>query len=71
MDYRLYVFAQVGRIATVEELNCADDDLAVAEAEAIRQGRPAELWQQGRVVKAWDRGGSEPPARGDIPDTAG
>lgn len=51
-DYRLYFLDAEGHIRSrIELMNLADDDGAIREAEAQRDGRAAKLWERGRIVK--------------------
>jgi hypothetical protein len=47
-DYRLYLMDRTGHVVTALELDCADDDEAVARADRERRDQPAELWQRAR-----------------------
>lgn len=53
--YRLYFLDRRGRFGRVEGFAAADDDSAMAMAEA--KGHPVkELWCGGRRVKQWGQG---------------
>lgn len=49
--YRIYRLTAGGRLALGETFNAADDEAAVAQAQALhRPGTAAELWCGGRIV---------------------
>lgn len=53
-QYRLYFFNGPGRFTHVHEYLAETDDRAIRIAEAWREGRGMELWQQERRVQRWD-----------------
>jgi hypothetical protein len=59
VDYRLYFFDVKRRIHSVAELEAADDEAAIAAAQAIfeqRQAFPrAELWRRGQIIRTFQR----------------
>ncbi len=48
--YRLYCLNEAGRFYTCDEIDAPDDADAIRQAEELRPGVAAELWQQGRKV---------------------
>lgn len=52
--YTLYV-CEVGRIADIAEMSCADDDSAVRQARQFYDGRAMVLWRDDRTVASWAR----------------
>ena len=51
--YRLYFFNGGNNIHSSHEFFASSDGEAIQEAEEMRKGRKAELWQRARMVKAW------------------
>ena len=51
LDYRLYLLDDAGHIRGVVELDCANDEEAIALAEAHGDGRPMELWRRDRWIR--------------------
>jgi hypothetical protein len=49
--YRLYFLDRDDHIHSAINLDCADDDQAVALAHEHHDGAPMELWQGARLVK--------------------
>ena len=47
--YRLFLM-QDGHVRSAREFEAADDDAAIARAEELRFGQPAELWSRARLV---------------------
>lgn len=53
--YRLYRLAEPGgRFVGFEEIEAADDDAAIAAAEAYRGAQALELWSGKRKVRRFD-----------------
>ena len=50
MEYRLYLLDRSGRIYHSDDFVSENDETAMAYAQELSQGRPAELWQYARVV---------------------
>lgn len=50
-DYRLYFLGIDDRISKAVELDCPDDQAAVAAVAEHADGRAMELWQLGRKVR--------------------
>lgn len=48
-SYRLYMIRS-GHIRAAHDLEAASDDEARNQAEDLREGQPAELWQRDRLV---------------------
>lgn len=55
--YRLFHFED-GHIRSADAFEAENDAVALARAEKLRRGRPAELWSYSRVVRKF-------PARQD------
>jgi hypothetical protein len=53
--YRAYPVGPDGRFCGVNELDCADDAEAIAQAEQLVDGHDIELWEQGRFLKRFAR----------------
>lgn len=54
VSYRMFILDGDGRrITSSHEFFAANDEQAIAIAEAWRDGRKIELWQRARVVKVW------------------
>lgn len=51
--YRLYFFDRLGLIRRLVEITSVDDDHAIAEVLAHRDGRAMELWDERRRVKVF------------------
>lgn len=49
-SYRLYCLDGVGKVASAEWIDAPDDETALAQANAVRSGRPCELWCNQRLV---------------------
>lgn len=52
--YRLYVLDREDHIRHAFDLECEDDEQAVAQTEARRAGQTLELWQGARRVVRFD-----------------
>jgi len=48
--YRIYSIGEDGSFSGAENIECADDDAALAEAIALVGPLPAEIWQAARLV---------------------
>jgi hypothetical protein len=53
--YRLYCLDGVGKVASAEWIEAADDETAIMIANRLRDGRPCELWQGSRAVARMER----------------
>jgi hypothetical protein len=53
MDYRLYFMTYDGHIRHGMDLQCDDDEQAIALVESRRELGPLELWERGRPVKVF------------------
>jgi hypothetical protein len=53
-SYRAFFFDRAGHIERAHEFKAEDDEAATRIAEAWREGRTMELWQQERRLKRWD-----------------
>jgi hypothetical protein len=60
--YRAYPVGPDGRFFGVNELDCADDAEAIAQAEQLVDGHDVELWERGRFLKRFVRK-TTPPYR--------
>ncbi|MDO9486749.1 MAG: hypothetical protein Q7J32_00105 [Sphingomonadaceae bacterium] len=49
-EYRLYFLNEGDRIIRAEDLDCADDDAAVAAALALDHAAVVEIWNRQRLV---------------------
>jgi hypothetical protein len=50
-EYRIYTITRGGRIAEAPaEVDCADDEAAVKQAEQLLDGDTIEVWQRDRRV---------------------
>lgn len=49
-SYRLFFLDDQGRIKKSKELDCADDEAAIAEARRLADGRTLELFDGCRLV---------------------
>ena len=54
LSYRLYFFNGPGRFTKVHEFFAEVDERAIRIAEAWREGRGMELWQQTRKIERWE-----------------
>lgn len=52
-SYRLFLIFD-GHIGSAREFEADDDRAAVALAEELRAGRPAELWSRARLVRTFE-----------------
>ena len=52
--YRLYCLDGVGKVASAEWIEAAEDEGAIEMAENLRGDRSCELWQGGRLVMRMD-----------------
>jgi hypothetical protein len=57
--YRLYCLDGVGKVASAEWIEAADDEGAIEMAENLRRERSCELWQGGRLVIRMDGGSAD------------
>lgn len=53
-QYRLYFFNGSGHFTMAHEFSAEGDERAIRIAEAWREGRGMELWQQDRKIQTWD-----------------
>jgi hypothetical protein len=44
--YRVYVLDEHGRLASVVNFDCTDDDAAREQAKRLADGREVQLWRQ-------------------------
>ena len=59
MDYHLY-FLRAGHIVHRVDLECGDDEEAVATVREHADGRAMELWQAARLVKQFPASSTPP-----------
>jgi hypothetical protein len=52
-DYRVYVLDLSGHFSDVIQLECADDDEAMKQAEQLVDGHDVELWQRARKIRTY------------------
>jgi hypothetical protein len=74
MDYRLYSLDAKGRIFSVLEMECDDNDLAIQRAEGHVDGHVMELWQQATFIRSFrpkDRPAVDRQAKLEGPPVAG
>ena len=58
--YRIYILTEADLLATVQEVDCANDAAAIAAAEALRPEHPwIEIWHGPRLVRRWLPPGNE------------
>jgi hypothetical protein len=50
--YRVYLIDGDGHIKSAVDLQCEDDNQALAEAKQVAKGCAVELWQGGRRIAA-------------------
>jgi hypothetical protein len=60
-DYRLYLHGRDGHFVKVEVLESPADALAITEANKLRKGAPAELWQRNRKICTFEQALDQPP----------
>lgn len=49
-EYRAYFLDEDDHFVAVQDLNCPDDAVAIAEAEKLLDRHDIELWQLSRMV---------------------
>jgi hypothetical protein len=52
--YRVYVIGRDGHFARSIDLNCEDDNAAIAATKALIDGHDLELWQRDRHIARFD-----------------
>lgn len=52
--YRAYIVGQHGLFIRAVEMDCADDDAAIASAERLVDTHDVELWQMDRPIARFD-----------------
>lgn len=56
--YRILIRDAAGRVGPAPaDVECPDDEAAVAKAQQIGDGHPVEIWQQARLVAVVSQGG--------------
>jgi hypothetical protein len=53
-EYRVYIVGSDGHFFNSVELECADDDAAMEQAEQLVDGHDVELWQRDRKVATFE-----------------
>jgi len=53
VDYRLYLLTGDGHISGVREFRSENDEIAIREADILRQYAAAELWNRHRRIKVY------------------
>jgi hypothetical protein len=49
-SYRIYLLDDMGKIATGIDVDCQDDEDAMAMAKTLARGGRAEVWESARLV---------------------
>lgn len=52
--YRAYIVGLHGQCIRAVEIDCVDDDAAIARAKHLIDGRDVELWQMDRPIARFD-----------------
>ena len=63
-DYRIFFLDSDGHVRNAVEMDCENDEAAVAFAQEKFDGRCMELWQLGRMVSRLEATQLAPLARG-------